>query len=101
MTLTTLHCDGTGKRVQSAACLEAYTTANAGIATLSAYQRRALAPCVGCSRGRRSRARWAAEGFRMGSGDAAAWREELARWAQKHPEIFAPEDSLDSAGEEP
>jgi len=88
MVLTTLHCDASGKRVQSADCLEAYTTGNAGLATLSAYQRRALAPCVGCARGRRNRARWSAEGFRMGSADASAWREELARWAREHPEMF-------------
>ena len=101
MTLTTLHCDASGKRVQSSACLDAYSLANAGLARMSAYQRRALQPCVGCARGRRNRSRWATEGFRMGSGDASAWRNELAAWTRKHPELFAGDDSLDTAGEEP
>ena len=87
MVLTTLHCDGSGTRVATAACYEAYLAGNCG-ARLTQYQRRALEPCKGCARGRRNRARWSAEGFRMGSADASAWREELARWARVHPEMF-------------
>ena len=87
MKITHLHCDATDKRVTTEACYEAYLAATCN-ARLTQYQRRALAPCVNCARGRRNRRRWYDEGLRFRACDDAGWRAQLAAWARERPELF-------------
>lgn len=78
------YCPARRARVEPAACYAAYLEANAGLARVLPA---ALRPCRKCAAGARNRARLAAEGDRIGTLEAEAWRGEIAEWAAERKRL--------------